>query len=161
MGIDPKQLMEEAIIPTIDYLGLGGPIARNLIIGTVAQESKGGTYLRQLGAGPALGICQMEPNTYIDIWDSFLSNPKYGALVEKLRCIAGHPTPNARMMVCNLAYSVAMCRIHYYRVKEALPQNLPGIAAYWKKYYNTVKGDGTEAQFLKSFKTYTGSYGLL
>ena len=32
------------------------------------------TYLKQMGNGPALSICQMEPATYCDICNNFLNN---------------------------------------------------------------------------------------
>jgi hypothetical protein len=40
--------------------------AIQLLMGTAAQESHLGTYLKQIN-GPALGVFQMEPNTEIDI----------------------------------------------------------------------------------------------
>lgn len=44
-------------------IGIGGysEEAENLLMGTAAQESALGEYIRQLGNGPALGIFQMEP----------------------------------------------------------------------------------------------------
>ena len=52
----------------------------------------------------------------------------------------------------NLYYAVAMCRIHYYRVSEALPNDLEGMARYWKKYYNTELGKGTVEEFIHNYE---------
>ena len=47
--------------------------AENLLMGTAAQESALGEYIRQLGNGPALGIFQMEPETFDDIVRNYLA----------------------------------------------------------------------------------------
>lgn len=44
--------------------------AVNLLLGTAAQESAFGTYLRQIGGGPARGVFQMAPATAKDIWEN-------------------------------------------------------------------------------------------
>jgi hypothetical protein len=51
-----------------------------------------------------------------------------------------------------------MCRVHYLRVKEALPteNDAAGMASYWKRYYNTVLGKGTIEQALPSFRVACG-----
>ena len=56
-------------------IGIGGysEEAENLLMGTAAQESALGEYIRQLGNGPALGIFQMEPETFDDIVRNYLS----------------------------------------------------------------------------------------
>jgi hypothetical protein len=43
-----------------------------------------------------------------------------------------------------------MCRLHYRRVPEPLPdaEDINGLAAYWKKYYNTKAGRGSESEFI-------------
>lgn len=48
-------------------------------------------------------------------------------------------------------YAAMMCRIHYRRVSEPLPAagDLPAQAAYWKKWYNTELGAGTEAEYIE------------
>ena len=47
-----------------------------------------------------------------------------------------------------------MARIHYLRVPEKLPDNLIGYSRYWKKYYNTEQGKGTEEEFVKNYNMY-------
>jgi len=43
---------------------LASPVAVKLLLGTAAQESRFGTFLHQLGGGPAKGAFQMEPATF-------------------------------------------------------------------------------------------------
>ena len=47
-----------------------------------------------------------------------------------------------------------MARIHYLRVPEALPaaDDVVGLAAYWKRYYNTELGAGTVEKFVESYQ---------
>ena len=50
-----------------------------------------------------------------------------------------------------------MARIHYRRVPSPLPKlSLVGLAYYWKKYYNTVKGKGSVNEFRHNFSRFVG-----
>lgn len=52
-----------------------------------------------------------------------------------------------KLMQYNIALQIAMCRLHYRRVPQALPNNIEEQAAYWKKHYNTYKGKGSTTHF--------------
>lgn len=119
-------------------------------MGTIAQESAMGKYLVQLGNGPALGICQMEPATHKDIWDNYLRYRQN--IVKKLLDFTVDRTESE--LIWNLKYSVAMCRIHYLRVPEKIPNNLEGWARYWKRSYNSHLGKGTEQEFIDNYQRY-------
>lgn len=152
--IDPKQLRAEVIRPVLEHLGLGGDAAEELLLGTAIQESRCGTYLRQLGGGPALGVFQMEPATHDDIWDNYLRYQlqlagKVGALLA--------PWPDrAPQLVGNLAYATAMARVHYRRVPAALPAagDLLAQARYWKRWYNTPLGAGTPEEYIAAWRRF-------
>lgn len=58
--IDPQQMKELIIIPVLQAMGKFSPAAVNLMLGTMAQESSCGKYLKQLDDGVALGVFQME-----------------------------------------------------------------------------------------------------
>lgn len=68
MSINCEQLRLYVIRPTLEKIELWSEAAENLLLGTTAQESHMGTYIKQVGKGPALGIYQMEPATHKDIW---------------------------------------------------------------------------------------------
>jgi hypothetical protein len=145
--IDVRQLRSQLIAPVLEHLGMYSPAAEALLVGTALQESRGGTYLRQLGGGPALGIYQMEPATHDDIWENFLAyKPQLKAKVEALLAPAPSRTDQ---LATNLAYATAMCRIHYYRCSDPLPpaNQVRQLAEYWKQHYNTPLGAGTVAEF--------------
>lgn len=130
-------------------------------MGTIAQESHLGTYIKQLGKGPALGLVQMEPATHDDIWINFLAYKKpISALLWTLSLDNGMFTsskiPDSAQLMGNMYYAIAMCRIHYFRKSDPLPAagDIAGYAAYWKKHYNTTQGKGTEAEFIANYKKY-------
>ena len=111
-------------------------------------------YIKQLGTGPACGVFQMEPATHDDIWKNYLKfKPDLAKDVMKL----SHSV-NAQSLISDLLYAAAMTRIHYLRVPAALPAegDYDGQAAYWKEYYNTYLGAGTEEEYLESWDVYSG-----
>lgn len=150
-----SQLREHVIKPTLITLGLDSKAAEDMLIGTACQESHCGEYIRQLdctGARGAFGIYQMELATARDIYDNFLRyKPVLYKTVEELR---GPMMDITQALTCNLAYATAMARIHYLRVKEALPITLEAQAQYWKKYYNSSKGKGTPQEYVANAKKY-------
>ena len=137
--------------------------AGNLILGTAVQESECGYYLHQLGDGPALGIYQMEPATHDDCWNNFLKYRQDLSDPIKRWTRAGWAggvpgvNPEAGEMVWNLAYATAMCRVKYLRVAEAIPDTLPEQAAYWKRFYNSEQGAGTETEYIHAWQRIVGS----
>lgn len=153
--IEPRQLLNHVVRPTLAQLEIDGDTAEKLVMGTIAHESKLGTYLKQI-QGPALGICQMEPPTHDDIWHNWLRYRP--ALTEQLLkfvpmwAMEGKTEPDARLLITSLEYAVAMCRIHYLRVPHPLPDpDATSLAWYWKEHFNTSRGRGTPQQFSEAF----------
>lgn len=148
-----RNQFEDLIITVLNDIGLYSPSAVNLLLGTAAQESHFGTYLRQI-SGPALGVFQMEPATEEDIWRNFLRyNFDLRYKITQSTFISAS-SPDA--LVWNLRYSIAMARIKYYRAPDPLPvaDNIEGLAEYWKKIYNTPQGRGTVEEFLRNYRKY-------
>ncbi|USD64224.1 hypothetical protein [Vibrio sp. SCSIO 43136] len=157
--MDLKQLLEEVVRPTLKKLGMHSASAEQLVMGTIAQESRG-KYIKQLGSGPALGLAQMEPSTHDDIWLHYLNyKPVLAEKVSELgsvvnmRSFGGQRSPSHLELVTNLAYMVAMCRIHYRRKREPLPKagDIAALGHYWKTHYNTPLGKGTVSEFVEHF----------
>jgi len=152
-GIMDKDQLKELIEETLEEIGLNSPDAVNLLLGTAAQESHMGEYIRQLGDGPAVGIFQMEPATWEDINLYYLN---YNRQNLKMRigaaCEISHFRADA--MRWNLKFAICYARLHYYRVSEPLPSSLAGYARYWKKYYNTILGAGTEDEFVANYERF-------
>jgi hypothetical protein len=139
----------ERYIPKVN-----SPAAVNLLLGTAAVESELGTYLRQLGDGPALGPFQMEPNTESDIWMNYIRHRQ--ALKDCLFALCGATGPQPEKLETDLAYAIVMARIHYLRKPERLPaaDNIPALGGYWKCHYNTLKRKGTIEGFIKNYNVF-------
>jgi hypothetical protein len=150
LGINPNQLQRDIIVPALQLLGMDSPSARMLLLGTAAQESRCGHYVRQLGTGPAVGIFQMEPATYRDIWNNYIA---YHPEIQKALAARWPMQPLAEEMVTDLLLAAVMCRLHYRRVKSKLPNHddVRALANYWKEHYNTHQGRGTVDEFEKHF----------
>lgn len=122
-----------------------------LLLLTAATESNLGQYIRQKGGGPALGIFQMEPGTYDDIWENYIRyREDLGKLLSFCRMGEAHE------LEFNLAYAILMCRIHYLRVKENIPSanDIEGLANYWKENYNSYLGKGKVSEAIKKYNKY-------
>lgn len=146
------QFRLNVVRPVLQEIGAHSAAAENLVLGTALQESNL-HYLRQLAEGPARGIFQMEPATHDDIWDNYLAYRR--ELADRVSGFLVPERDRVEQLIWNLAYATAMCRIHYWRVPAPLPKatDVPGLAAYWKQYYNTPQGKGTEAEFTEKFET--------
>ena len=149
MMIDSTQL-RTLIRETLQSLDRHSLQAENLLLGTACQESHCGTYIEQLGEGPALGIFQMEPATERDIWENYIVHRQ--SLQSAVASTCGRHEAG-QWLKYDLAYQICMARIHYLRVPKALPahDDIQGLAHYWKKYYNTNLGRGTEEEFIDNF----------
>lgn len=157
--INAIQLRMEIIRPVLEYLDPVIPYsvaAENLLMGTCAQESRMGSYVKQV-SGPACGIFQMEPATHNDICENFLEyRPGLDDLTNELRARGITPGSKLSDLVGNLYYQVAMTRVHYVRVRMALPEedNVEEQANYWKLFYNTPEGKGTVEEFIENYNRY-------
>ncbi len=154
--LNPQHLLDLVVDPVLHELDIWSETARQLVMGTAAQES-GLRHLTQLGGGPARGIFQMEPATYEDIWENWLAhNSQVAEVVESLR-LSFEPDE----MAWNLQLAAAMCRVHYRRF-PGFPEegNVRSLGEYWKKFYNTPKGAGTVEEFERNFALVASSLGL-
>lgn len=156
MAIDAFILKKYVIEPTLQKFGKCSDAAINLLLGTCAVESSMGTYTKQIN-GPALGIFQCEEETYNDIFNNFLIYRK--ELMRDILLACGKNLsliPDFNEIKNDYWYAAAICRVHYMRVKEPLPDadDVEGMARYWKKHYNTEKGKGTVEDFVSKYYYY-------
>ncbi len=153
--MNPKQLRELIIRPALHTISAWSPEAEDLILGTAAQESHCGRYIRQMGCSGsigAFGVWQMELATARDIYDNYLRyKPELKRSIERLRGLGQSIT---EALTGNLAYAAAMARIHYLRAPGKIPADLAGQATYWKQYYNTPQGKGTVAEYMDNWVRY-------
>lgn len=149
-----KKNLQELITSVLKQLDLHSDNAVNLLMGTAAQESHLGKYRKQLGGGPALGIFQMEPATFDDIVKNYLRyKPELTTRIERVARVSRF---KAEDLENNDLLATCMTRVHYLRVREAIPSDLEGWARYWKQYFNTPTGKGTEEEFISNYKRFVG-----
>lgn len=155
LDMDQKQIREIIIRPTLKLLGMWSQSAEDLLLGTACQESHCGRYIRQVGCSGttgAFGVWQMELATANDIYNNFLVHrPDIKKKVDGLR---GAAQSMSDALAGNLPFACAMARLLYYRCPGVVPATLAGQAAYWKKYYNTVHGKGTEAEYIANWNRF-------
>ena len=161
--MDSGQLRSIFIIPVIRTLAVtdvsskfqqvASKEAEDLLVGTFAQESGCGRYVRELNSGPARGFWQMNPADHDDIWRKYL--PNHAKLANAVLNLATcSKPPSAELLIDNIRYACAMARIHYLRIADKIPSTLEEQAAYWKKYYNSVLGKGTVEEYITNYKKF-------
>jgi hypothetical protein len=150
--MDATQLRELIVRPSLEEVGLHSDAAEDLVMGTAAQESHL-MYVKQLGGGPALSLFQIEPATYKDYWDNYLTH-RVDLIADIQKSCGFQGVPEPSRLIWDLKFASIMCRVHYRRISSPLPEHgdIAGYAAYWKKYYNTVHGAGTEEEFVENYE---------
>lgn len=119
--------------------------AVRLLLMIAAHESGGFTYCKQKG-GPALGLFQMEPPTHAHVIDYLKRSGRFAAL---------RALPVERLVI-DVEYAAAIARVYLWTFPEPLPDadDLDGLAAYAKKYWNTNAGKATAEKYLRDFKAH-------
>lgn len=171
-----NQARTYVIQPTLQAMSCYSRSAEELLVLTMAQESRGGYYLHQLGGGPAMGIYQMEPASYQDLEDWLKDNrPDLWKKIQEL--VIPMPTGSEgsavakiyrkfylmlfdpcvpELMITDLKFATAMARAFYLRVPEPLPaaDDVEGLAKYWKDHWNTYLGAGTVDEAIENYNRY-------
>lgn len=153
------QLRNLIIKPALRDLQMYSEDAEELLVFTCAVESGGGTYLQQVN-GPALGIYQMEPETYYDIRFHYLPHkPHLNIIMQTMFGVTYYPREEDYRLVYDLRFATAFCRIHYSRVEEALPSasDLEYMWFYYKTHYNTAAGSAKHDESIQKYLAYINS----
>ncbi len=151
---DCSQFRSLIIEPVLSKLQIYSKDAEELLVFTCAAESLGGTFLHQV-SGTALGIYQMEPNTYTDIWINYIRARNRMATLMALH-MGCNRIPDSDRMIYDLHFATAMARIHYMRVSGKLPDGKDSEALweYYKKFYNTEKGKAQKEASIKKYQEF-------
>ena len=162
--INFKQFRELIVKPTLSFLDEVIPYSEeavDLLLMTVAHESVGGTYLKQV-KGPALGVYQIEPATHEDVYKNYLDyRSVMKSYIQDLQVVASVGDEEGRTffdedLIFNLVYATAVARVIYWRAPEPLPEKYKGdywmdLAKYAKKYYNTSAGKATAEKYYEDY----------
>ena len=154
--------LKDLIVRTLTHLGdkYASEESVQLVLETGLVESHY-KYLKQLGDGPAKSFWQVEPATAVDNLVHFLKHRKRlmakcseASLVDLAHWQTNSETLWADILEKNIASGIIHCRIKYWRVPKRMPNTLEGRAEYWKKYYNSEQGAGTEEKYIDMVKEY-------
>ena len=149
--IDVDHFRLHVVRATLTYMRMWSASAEELLLGTAAQES-GLVYLRQFDAGPARGVYQIEPATHDDIVGRYLKRKP--SIRKRVNALAAAAPSLIDQLATNFAYATAIARLRYWMDPEPLPEadDINGLAAYWKRVYNTPKGKGKASEFTANYR---------
>lgn len=161
----------------LNKINLYSDEAFNLVFFTGFHESKF-NYLMQHPSKIAKGYFQIEKETHNDLFINFLvfkkeimkslllltkyhfevkelENEELSNYVKNFVKEKKYEDLNDEL-VYNLYYSIAVCRLLYYRQPFKIDsiKSFDDIAKVWKQYYNTKKGKGSEKEFLENVEYY-------
>lgn len=159
MSLDVKQFRQYIVAPSLQAIDLWSEAAEELVTGTAMVESTL-NYVKQIGGGPAVGLCQMEQNTYADLLNTLTC--RYVDLYMKIRnALYMKDLPeSSEFLIGNLCASVIFCRLKYYFCADPLPplHDFAAMSAFHKKIYNTYKGDADIERNTRIFKSIVMQY---
>lgn len=139
------------IRPTLQSLDMWSEDAESLLLGTFAQESHMGYWLKQT-TGPALGIGQMEPLTHTDCW-RYLDRRK--DLRKKITKLTGYKEQQTdETLIWDLRYAVIMSRIRYWMISKSIPHTLEEQAEYWDIFYNRNPDKGKPIEYVENYRRF-------
>ncbi len=137
-----KQFREDIVAPTLGALQIRNANMAELLVFTCAVESAGGTYVRQI-KGPALGIYQIEPATFTDLFVNYVLRKPDIANLFTLN-LGMHRMPQPEEVITNLSLATACTAMLYQYRKARLPADSKLTSEQlwdiYKPLYNTVKG---------------------
>ena len=170
--IEPEDLIYDVIRPTLKTMdgNYWSPAAERLLFMTAAHESGGFKYRRQIAGykadgsiipGVARSLWQIEPATYRDLWDTYLTAvaPQRGALMKRLMQLL--LTERERVdplaaLETNDYWACAVARMIYARVPAPLPKvyQAAKLGAYAKEHWNTKLGAATSEVYVHDAETH-------
>lgn len=155
LTIKANKFVQDIILPILRKVGVEDINATTvLLLGTAIQES-GIRNIRQKGNGPARGYYQMEPAALQDLKENYIKfHPK---LSKQLISMSAYTLFNETDNGIDTGQAQTLLAwANYHRHSEPLPKStdFAGQAKYWKKYWNTAAGKGTEAQYIKNWEVW-------
>ena len=158
--IPPRQWMKHVVRPTLEHLSvveprLGGLASEQLMLGTAIAES-GLSALAQIGGGPAVSMFQIEPATFKDIYYRYLQKPGKESLQTAIRELQVSAFGPLAQLSGNRFFACGIARIKFWMVPDPLPHlnDLEGMGAYYKTWYNTEGGAGDAGRWADLYRQF-------
>ncbi len=157
MGICAEELRHYVVQPTLRQLQVKHCLAENLLMGTAAQESGLGFYLRPK-TYHSYGIYCITPLMHKNIWDKYLvTQPELASQVRGLASQHEFLENPHQELATNLSYATAIAWMVYQRVPnfptKGDPSNLGLLAKCWRRYYHG-KPRASMDDFIQNYHQY-------
>ncbi len=121
---------------------------KQLMIGTIAQETKLGTYRDPSPYKYGSGLCQIDPKLpFEDIQDRA---GKWIGIVKDIFAIDIERATHRELELSPLL-SVVMARVKYKIVPYTIPPDFDGQWKYYKKWYNSYAGKATKEEYTRNY----------
>ena len=115
-------------------------------------ESKDGTDKNTYRSGYNGGIWQVDETGFRSTQDTD-SHPRLPARYEEIMDAFGIDWSSVEWRDLRIPlYSGLAARLFLLNIPAPIPRDVSGQAAYWKRYYNSRSGKGTEQKFIKDVK---------
>jgi len=154
-GITDIQQIFDTVEEVCTVLGNGGnSCANKLILGTIAAETRFGTYKDPTPFKAGSGLCQMDYVGYKEVinrtreHNEQLLNENFGIDILKVEF---------NDLEYNPLLSIIFCRLFYKLIPEEIKDDVSNLAYYWKRYYNTKAGKGTKEHFIGNYNHFVRS----
>lgn len=135
--LNPQQLRDLIVVPTLEKIGLASSAAINLVCGTALVETNL-EFIAQVPSHIALGFWQIESPTYVDLLYSLSNNKILQQKILGVLHMSSFPLAYD-YLAGNLYAGAIFCRLKYYFNSEKLPEanDIAALADYWGRIYNT------------------------
>lgn len=118
--------------------------AETMLLETAAQETHVGRFIDPTPFGAGRGLFQCDRIAFVDIQqrariaDMDAIKAAWGFDIRRVEHLALDSSP---------LLAAIFARLFYKLIPDVFPADLHGRAGYWKRFYNTVDGDGTVEQY--------------
>lgn len=151
--MDIGQFDKYVLVPALNIIGLYTPSAHVLMLGTGIIETNY-HYIKQFNDGPGNGIYEIEEATYNDIYRYLCRHENMRLKETCMSSCLYSAWPDKESLIYNLRWCTIICRIKYHMIPDKIPSSFDaeGMAEYYKKYYNTEKGEANLEKAVDTFK---------
>lgn len=153
-GLTPSMNLDNLVLEVCNCLGFGSyATAHLLILETIGAETERGTY-KDPSTFAGMGLCQFDKLPFKDTQDRTSTATKakvYKGLGINIDLVKWED------LRYNPLLSILFCRLKYLLVRDPIPALVDDRARYWKKWYNSILGKGTEEHYLYANLNYVES----
>ena len=147
-GVLNADYVVEMVSSVCDTMSTSGNdiYAKAMLIETAAAETLLGTYEDPTPYGAGASLFQIDKPTFLWLRGKFINHPtqkklidQYGVDISQVQYSEIRNNPMLAAMFCRMRY---MC------VSELIPSTMQERSAYWKVYYNSVRGAGDDQGYI-------------